>query len=121
MTSGSPRSDSEPPARSPAPPGDPRDLLLARELAPREAHAILARYGFADPEAADRTLARMAGRPEERHALAALLPGLLDGLAAAGSPDRGLRNLERLVESSGARLALYAALEADRPALERAV
>src|SRR6185436_629054 len=97
-----------------------RDLLLARELAPADAHAILAAYGFQDPPRADALLQKLAGLPEERLALADLLPALLDALRDAGSPDRGLGNLDRYAGAAGGRLALFRALATDPGAIGRA-
>jgi glutamate-ammonia-ligase adenylyltransferase len=95
-----------------------REVLLAKDLAPDEARRILAAWGFEDAERADRALARMAGGPEERVVLAELLPDLFESLDMAGSPDRGLRNIERFFEAAGARLPLLRAL-AERPVRER--
>jgi glutamate-ammonia-ligase adenylyltransferase len=107
------------PDSGPRPP-DPRALLLAPSLAPEDARAILSRYGFEDPDRADALLERIAPSPGERRALADVLPDLLDLLAAAGSPDRGLRSFARLVDAAASPAAFLRSLAPDRPALERA-
>src|SRR5947209_7909383 len=50
---------------------DARALLLAPSLAADDARATLRRYGFGDPEAADRLLQRIADGPDERRELLA--------------------------------------------------
>src|SRR5438105_2141999 len=100
---------------------DPRDLLLAPDLAETEVAAILAPYGFRDARRADEQIARLAGKSvEDRRALADALAPLLDDLARAGSPDRGLANLARYAEQTASRLTLFRDLAEDAALRERA-
>jgi glutamate-ammonia-ligase adenylyltransferase len=74
---------------------------------PAAALAPLGRLGFCDPERASQALDRLAGEPPF---LAPLPAQMLAALARTGQPDQGLRHLERFVETTGARLSLYARL-----------
>jgi [glutamine synthetase] adenylyltransferase / [glutamine synthetase]-adenylyl-L-tyrosine phosphorylase len=93
--------------------GDVRALLLARRLEPHRAAALLRPYGFRDPLAADRELQAMAEDPGVRRRLAAILPGLLEGLGASADPDGALRRLERFFRAAGNASAVLGHLAAD--------
>ncbi|MSR83840.1 MAG: hypothetical protein EXS58_13120 [Candidatus Latescibacteria bacterium] len=80
---------------------------------PAAALEPLGRLGFGDPERASQALDRLAGQAPF---LAPLPAQVLVALARTGRPDQGLRHLERFVETSGARLSLYARLK-DYPRL----
>lgn len=93
----------------------PRDLP---QLSDDEVRGLLAPVGFRDWQAARRSFSRMAGGPEERRALADLLPHLLPRLAGAAGPDGVLVNLERFAESVPSRLELYRYLREHPRAVE---
>jgi len=98
-----------------------RLLLSPEPLSPSEIEAILGPVGFSSPLDADQRLQRLAGAPEERRALADVLPLLLDLLSVGGSAERGLRNLERYVDAAGSRLTTFRTLAEDPAALRRLV
>ncbi len=93
---------------------DVRDLLLARELGPEEASALLAPYGFRDPAEADRELQRLAADPTLRERLAELLPELLHCISLSADPDQSLGHLERFMRATLGPLQLLTEL-AERP------
>lgn len=94
---------------APAPP--PPTWLLEIESGSEAACADLAERGFVDGEAAHRRLQRLAGMglllSGGRSHFEALLPELLNSLAAAPDPDQGLLRFTQLVEAYGAPGALY--------------
>jgi glutamate-ammonia-ligase adenylyltransferase len=81
----------------------------ALKLESRAAAQRLEWLGFREPEDGLRALDRLA-RPTEL--LAPLPINMLVALARTSDPDRGLRNLERLIEVGGSN-ALYARLESE--------
>ena len=94
---------------APAPP--PPTWLLEIESGSEAACADLAERGFVDGEAGHRRLQRLAGMglllSGGRSHFEALLPELLNSLAAAPDPDQGLLRFTQLVEAYGAPGALY--------------
>ena len=90
--------------------------IVARELA---------QLGFADVEAARRHLAdwrsgkaRSLRSPPAREAFEAMLPGLLQAIAASGDPNHALNRLSDIIERMSSGVNLFRLLEA-RPALAR--
>ena len=75
----------------------PEDLLLAPELSSDEVTEFLARYGFADPVAADRNLQLMAEDVTTRLALARMVGKLLEVARETPDPDGALNQFERLL------------------------
>ena len=75
----------------------PEDLLLAPELSTEEVTEFLARFGFADPAAADRNLQLMAEDVTTRLALARMLGKLLEVVRETPDPDGALNHFERLL------------------------
>jgi len=96
---------------------DVRDLLLAKRLEPRRVDELLRPYGFHDALGADRELQAMAKDPSVRARLAAILPGLLEGLGASADPDGALRRLERFFRA-GSASAVLSHLAADPRMIE---
>lgn len=92
-------------------PAPPPTWLLEIESGSEAACADLAERGFVDGEAAHRRLQRLAGMglllSGGRSHFEALLPELLNSLAAAPDPDQGLLRFTQLVEAYGAPGALY--------------
>lgn len=92
-------------------PSPPPTWLLEIESGSEAACADLAERGFVDGEAAHRRLQRLAGMglllSGGRSHFEALLPELLNSLAAAPDPDQGLLRFTQLVEAYGAPGALY--------------
>lgn len=89
--------------------------LLEVESGSDAAQADLAARGFVDGAAAHRRLQRLAAMGlllsgDHAH-FAALLPELLNSLAAAPDPDQGLLRFAQIVEAYGAPGALYALLQ----------
>ena len=85
----------------------------------------LAQLGFADVEAARRHLtdwrsgkARSLRSPPAREAFEAMLPGLLQAMAASGDPNHALNRLSDIIERLSSGINLFRLLEA-RPALAR--
>jgi len=83
-----------------APPLTPRDLLLARDLAPGDVHALLAPFGFADTARADTNLQEIASTPRARTLLAGFLRELLGDLSDSADPDQALDLLERFARAA---------------------
>jgi glutamate-ammonia-ligase adenylyltransferase len=90
--------------------------ILAEEL-----HAL----GFANPAIAERRIsewrsgrARSLRSPAARHAVEAMLPGLLREIAGGADPEPALNRLSDIVEKLSSGVNLYRLLEA-RPALAR--
>ncbi|MYC83354.1 MAG: bifunctional [glutamate--ammonia ligase]-adenylyl-L-tyrosine phosphorylase/[glutamate--ammonia-ligase] adenylyltransferase [Acidobacteria bacterium] len=75
----------------------PEDLLLAPELSTEEVTEFLARFGFADPAAADRNLQLMAEDVTTRLALARMVGKLLGVVRETPDPDAALNHFERLL------------------------
>ena len=75
----------------------PEDLLLAPELSTEEVTEFLARFGFADPAAADRNLQLMAEDVTTRLALARMVGKLLEAVRETPDPDGALNHFERLL------------------------
>ncbi len=75
----------------------PEDLLLAPELSAEEVAEFLARFGFADPGAADRNLQLMAEDVTTRLALARMVDKLLEVARETPDPDGALNHFERLL------------------------
>jgi glutamate-ammonia-ligase adenylyltransferase len=102
------------PEASPRLSNDPQ--ILARELT---------RLGFTDVEAAMRHVAdwrsgkaRSLRSPAASQAFEAMLPGLLEAIAAAGDPNRALNRLGDIVERLSSGVNFFRLLEA-RPALAK--
>ena len=91
---------------------DVRDLLLAPQLTPEAAAALLDPYGFRDPPQADRNLQALARDPLDRTLLADVLEDLLQGLARSADPDGALDRLERFFRASGASTPVLSHLKA---------
>ncbi len=89
-------------AASPA----PRDLLLARNLAPEDVAAVLAPFGLRDPARADEELQALADSPRAREILAGFVGDLLAELAEAADPDQALSLLERYARAAFDRVGL---------------
>ncbi|HEY4484956.1 MAG TPA: glutamate-ammonia-ligase adenylyltransferase, partial [Nitrospiria bacterium] len=93
----------KPPKENSAAKGPPRplkDLLLAPELPPETAAAMLVPYGFRKPRIADENLQLMANEPRSRQILAAILPELLGCLSDSPDPDQALIFLERFTRAA---------------------
>jgi [glutamine synthetase] adenylyltransferase / [glutamine synthetase]-adenylyl-L-tyrosine phosphorylase len=106
--------DSLAPEASPRLSNDPQILALE-----------LARLGFADAEAAMRHVAdwrsgkaRALRSPPASQAFEAMLPGLLEAIAAAGDPNRALNRLSDIVERLSSGVNFFRLLQA-RPALAK--
>ena len=93
------------------PPESPDDVALLLELAPgaEEAASPLEPYGFRDTAAAHRHLRLLAYGNDEAQPLAAprsavvrLVPSLLEQLRTSVDPDKGLTNLEHVLDTFGA-------------------
>lgn len=74
----------------------PEDLLLAAELRAEKIADFLKRYGFKDPESADRNLQLMAEELPLRHILARMMKGLLEAARQSPDPDAAINHFERL-------------------------
>jgi glutamate-ammonia-ligase adenylyltransferase len=103
-----------------APEGSPR-LSNDPDILGRE----LAQLGFADVEAAARHVAdwrsgkaRSLRSPPASQAFEAMLPALLEAIAAAGDPNRALNRLSDIIERVSSGVNFFRLLEA-RPALAR--
>jgi [glutamine synthetase] adenylyltransferase / [glutamine synthetase]-adenylyl-L-tyrosine phosphorylase len=77
-------------------PMKPEDLLLAAELSAGKIEQFLKRYGFKDPETADRNLQLMAEDLPLRHILARMTRRLLEAAGQSPDPDAALNHFERL-------------------------
>ncbi|HYN89460.1 MAG TPA: ACT domain-containing protein, partial [Ardenticatenaceae bacterium] len=97
------------------------DRLLGDALSQDEAHAVLASIGFADWNAAYRSLRRLAADDELRPAMAACLPPLLAALSHAANPDRALVSFERFVRADADPAALLSDLAAKPRTVEMLV
>lgn len=95
-----------------------RDLLLQEQLSDDQVYSLLAPIGFANWQAADRCLQRIATDPYIRVALADCLPDLFIALANAANPDRSLINFERFTQSVTNRLGLLKYLASDPRTIE---
>ena len=74
----------------------PEDLLLAAELSTEKIAEFLKRYGFKDPESADRNLQLMAEEVPLRYILARMMKGLLEAARQSPDPDAAINHFERL-------------------------
>ncbi|MCS6970918.1 MAG: DUF294 nucleotidyltransferase-like domain-containing protein [Planctomycetota bacterium] len=97
-------------------------LLVQGEASPQLAERLLSGR-FRDPASAARWLRALAEEPffilsraRTERALLAVLPGLLDRLAATADPERALANVARIVAAVGGRAIFYELL-AQRPAV----
>ena len=100
----------------------PRELQKLAKKAltcpPEEALALLERLGFVDPGRALQALDRLAGAP----LVVTPLPAeVLVEIAHIGRPDRSLHHLERFVDVTGGRTALYARFEEDPVLAQRLI
>lgn len=77
----------------------PEDLLLAAQLSPERISHFLRRYGFRDPESADRNLQLIADELPMRHILARMIKKLLEAARQCPDPDAALNYFERLFAS----------------------
>jgi [glutamine synthetase] adenylyltransferase / [glutamine synthetase]-adenylyl-L-tyrosine phosphorylase len=94
------------------PPSHPRDLLLATELEPAAATAILSAYGFRDTTRADADLQRIADDPQARRLLAEVVETLLRAAAESADPDQALSFFERFARAAVNRAQLLRYLAA---------
>ncbi len=74
----------------------PEDLLLANQLSPEKISQFLKRYGFKDPESADRNLQLIAEELSMRLILARIIKKLLEAARQCPDPDAALNHFERL-------------------------
>ena len=100
------------------PPSHPRDLLLAPELEPATATAILSAYGFRDTARADADLQRIADDPLARRLLAEVVETLLSAAAESADPDQALSLFERFARAAVNRAQLLRYLDAQPRVLE---
>jgi len=93
------------------PPESPDEVTLILDLPPaaEQVNALLAPYGFREPNAAHRNLRHLAYGHDEatapagpRQPVVRLVPKLLDQLRKSPDADRGLRNLEQVLSALGA-------------------
>ena len=80
---------------------DPKDLVLAADLQPEQAHSYLKALGFRRPEEADRhleELVKLVGHPEP---VAQALPRLMTALSSSADPDAGLAHLVSYMAAFG--------------------
>ena len=77
-------------------PMKPEDLLLAAELSTEKIAQFLKRYGFKDPQSADRNLQLMAEELSLRHILARMMKALLETARQSADPDAAINHFERL-------------------------
>ena len=100
----------------------PRELQRLAKKAltcpPEEALALLERLGFVDPERGLRALDRLAGAPP---VVTPLPAEVLVEIAHTGRPDRSLHHLERYVDVTGGRTALYARFKEDPVLAQRLI
>ena len=96
----------------------PEDLLLAPELSTDKINQFLRRYGFKDPEAADRNLQLVAEELPIRHILARMVKGLLEAARQSPDPDAALNHFERLFSNVTHRANFLGFLAATPEALE---
>jgi glutamate-ammonia-ligase adenylyltransferase len=75
----------------------PEDLLLAAELDPAKASQFLKKYGFKDPEGADRNLQLMGEDLSTRLILARIIKVLLEAAGKCPDPDSAINYFERLL------------------------
>lgn len=94
----------------------------------QEIVAALAPYGFAQPLEAGKVLAELAQESSPflstrkcRHYLAKIAPALLSSLSRTTSPDHALSVLARVVDSLGAKGALWELFLANPPSMELCV
>ncbi|MFQ5577108.1 MAG: glutamine synthetase adenylyltransferase, partial [Anaerolineae bacterium] len=92
--------------------------LLNGTLPHERAIRLMARAGFADPEAARLALQKMAAGPEGGRWPARFLAPLLLALSKAASPDRVLVNLERMAQNVPNRRAFFKTLAQNPRALQ---
>lgn len=86
---------------------DPRSLLLSPDLTPSEIKRLLSPYRFKDWKQADANLQLMAGDPQSRKLLAAILPELLEAVSGTADPDQALREWERYLEAGNSRVQMF--------------
>ncbi|NKB81829.1 MAG: hypothetical protein GKS05_08085 [Nitrospirales bacterium] len=86
---------------------DPTPILLSAGLDAADAVNLLTPYGFQDPSKADANLQAMAGDPQARQGLAAILYELLTAVSATADPDQALNEWDRYLESGVRRVQLF--------------
>lgn len=77
-----------------------KDLLLAPRLERNQISALLAPYGFRDPQKADSNLQSIATDPSDRQSVANFLGDLLSCISQSADPDQALTYLERFARAS---------------------
>ncbi len=88
-------------------PSDPTPLLLSSTLSSEDVGHFLTPYGIEQPTQADTNLQSMAGDPEERRALAVILPELLESVSETADPDQALNAWEHFAASGIHRRTLF--------------
>ena len=99
-------------------PVEPRDLLLARDLAEARARQYLAARGFRDPAGADERLQQLADDLQTRLALGELAELLLETLLEAPDPDAALAGFCRYAARRVPKSSFIGYLQDDPRALQ---
>ncbi len=97
---------------------DPKDLLLAPRLDPKQVATLLSPYGIKDPRKADANLQAMADDPSERPLLAEILEELLECIAQSADPDQAITYLERFSRAALNKVQLFTYLKDSPRAME---
>ncbi len=95
---------------------EPRDLLLAARVDPRDLTELYSRYGFRSPTESDRNLQEVVRSELDRQQLVRSIDWIFEAFGAAVDPDVALSNLERYVSVLGNR-STFLGLAGDDPAL----
>jgi len=101
------------------------DLILEPDPSPDLITTVLGRYGFTDPQKAYLNLSALArestpllATPRTRTLMAQITPRLLQQIAKGPDPDMALNNLERCVDSLGAKTVFYELLAENANSIE---
>ena len=95
-----------------------KDILLAEQLDPARAAALLTPYGFKNPVRADANLQALAREPSERQLVAEILEEMLVCIARSADPDQSLTYLERFAHAALNRTHLFSYLRDSPRTLE---
>jgi glutamate-ammonia-ligase adenylyltransferase len=98
-----------------------RDILGITPLNEATTEALLSPVGFADQQAAGRSLYRLAAEQQLWPAIQEILPHLLSALPGAGSPDQVLLNFERFAASAKDSPGLFSRLSKNPRLIESLV